>query len=266
MDVVDKPIWTNTWSYFATWQDGIFAVVSLLTVMLLIIWWRQQTRQWFRITMSTLLLALLLSISSYYLFEVPVHFAGCPTGCPGWRGYPRPIAQIHVDGATHIAAIDFALNTLLLWLLWLVAFLIWRLLGVALRWQQRSQQARLLFVIGFMILPWALLPRILTPPQPEIMGEDLRLTTNAGRAAEFTYRITGLWIQRLAVEDVQRFPTEDTANLETINRVGSQVCLRGYTYFFIPWRRYRIDLDGIGRTALRLTELPLTQACWQYPA
>jgi hypothetical protein len=96
-----------------------------------------------------------------------------------------------------------------------------------------------------------------------ITGEELRLTTNAGRAAEFTYRITGLWIQRLAVEDVKVLQPEGEANLETVNRVGSQVCLRGYTYFFIPWQRYRIDLDGIGRTALRLTELPLTEGCWK---
>lgn len=260
---MDQPIWTNDWSYFATWRDGVFAFVSLAFIILLIIWWRQQTAHWFRVAMGALLLALLLSIGSYYLFVVPVHFAGCPAGCPGWRGYPRPIAQIELNGVTQIAAVDFALNTLFLWTLWLAAFLLWRLLAVALRLAQRSQRARLLFVVGFVILPWALLPRVLTPPQPAITGEELRLTTNAGRAAEFTYRITGLWIQRLAVEDVKVLQPDGEANLETVNRVGSQVCLRGYSYFFVPWRRYRIDLDGIGRTALRLTELPLTADCWK---
>jgi len=263
MDSADRPIWTNEWSYFATWQDGIFAIAGLLFILLLIIWWRQQTVQWFRVTLSALLLALVLSISSYYLFIVPVYFAGCVGGCPGWRGYPRPVAQIHLDGTIHLTIIDFALNTLLLWLLCLLAFLLWRLLGMAAQWGQRSQQVRFLFVLGFIVLPWALLPRILTPPQPQITGEELRLMTNAGRAAEFTYRITGLWVQRLAVEDVKMLQPEGEANLETVNRVGSQVCLRGYTYFFIPWRRYRIDLDGIGRTALRLTELPLSEECWE---
>lgn len=262
MDKLNQPVWTNAWSYFATWQDGVFALVSLVFILLLIIWWRQQTIHWFRITVSALLLALFLSISSYYLFVVPVYYAGCPNGCPGWRGYPRPIAQIYGDGSVHLAVLDFALNTLLLWLLWLVAFLLWRLLGLAVQWEQRSQQVRLLFLVGVVLLPWALLPRILSPPQPAITGEELRLITNAGRAAEFTYRITGLWVQRLAVEDVKVLQPEGEANLETVNRVGSQVCLRGYTYFFIPWRRYRIDLDGIGRTALRLTELPLEQPCW----
>lgn len=263
MEIMDQPIWTNDWSYFATWRDGIFAVICLIFILLLVIWWRQQTPQWFRVAMGALLLALLLSIGSYYLFVVPVYWAGCPTGCPGWRGYPRPIAQIETNGATQLATVDFALNTLFLWTLWLAAFLLWQLLAVTLRLGQRSQQARLLFVIGFVVLPWALLPRVLTPPQPRITGEELRLTTNAGRAAEFTYRITGLWVQRLAVEDVKVLQPEDEANLETVNRVGSQVCLRGYTYFFIPWRRYRIDLDGIGRTALRLTELSLTADCWE---
>ncbi|MFZ4658138.1 MAG: hypothetical protein ACOYNY_14075 [Caldilineaceae bacterium] len=260
---MDQPIWTNDWSYFATWRDGVFAFISLVLIILLIIWWRQQTRRWFRVAVGALLLALLLSIGSYYLFVVPVYFAGCPAGCPGWRGYPRPIAQIELNGTTQIAAVDFALNTLFLWTLWLVAFLLWRLLAVAVRWEQQSRQVRLLFVLGVVILPWAILPRVLIPPQPMITGEELRLTTNAGRAAEFTYRITGLWIQRLAVEDVKVLQPEGEANLETVNRVGSQVCLRGYTYFFIPWQRYRIDLDGIGRTALRLTELPLTEGCWK---
>lgn len=261
--MTQQPVWTTQWSYFATWQDGVFAVVSLLFIVLLIIWWRQQTTRWFRLTVSALLLALVLSISSYYLFVVPVHFAGCVDGCPGWRGYPRPIAQIDVDGSVHLAFLDFVLNTLWLWLLWLLAFLLWRLLGLAFQWEKRSQQVRFLFTLGVIVLPWALLPRVLTPPQPVITGEELRLTTNAGRAAEFTYRITGLWVQRLAVEDVKVFQPEGEANLETVNRVGSQVCLRGYTYFFIPWRRYRIDLDGIGRTALRLTELPLSEQCWE---
>lgn len=263
MNITDRPIWTNEWSYFATWPDLIFAFVSLLFILLLIIWWRQQTVYWFRITVGALLFALILNISSYYLFVVPVYFTGCPGGCPGWRGYPRPIAYIQLDGTIHLALLDFALNTLLLWLLWLVGFLFWRIIGLAWRWEQRSQQLRLLFVTGLIILPWALLPRILPPPQPTIHGEELRLATNAGRAAEFTYRITGVWVQRLAVEDVRLLQPDSQADLETVNRVGSQICLRGYTYFFIPWRRYRIDLDGIGRTALRLTEVPLNQACWE---
>jgi len=263
MNFTDQPVWTTEWSYFATWQDFTFALVSLIFILLLIIWWRQQTEHWFRVTVSALLLALVLNISSYYLFVVPVHIAGCPAGCPGWRGYPRPIAHIALDGVTHLTVLDFALNTILLWLLWLVGFLFWRLLGIGWQLERRSLQVRLLFLLIFVILPWALLPRVIPPPQPTISGEELRLATNAGRAAEFTYRITGLWVQRLAVEDVKVQQAEGETNLETVNRVGSQVCLRGYTYFFIPWRRYRIDLDGIGRTALRLTELPLDEGCWE---
>ncbi|MEZ4615671.1 MAG: hypothetical protein R2867_09180 [Caldilineaceae bacterium] len=83
------------------------------------------------------------------------------------------------------------------------------------------------------------------------------------RAAEFTYQITGVWVQRLAIEDVRILDPDADPTLESVNRVGGQVCLRGYTYFFIPWHRYRIDLDGIGRTALRLVELPLVERCWE---
>ena len=43
----------------------------------------------------------------------------------------------------------------------------------------------------------------------------------------------------------------------------SQICLRGYTYFFIPWRRYRITLDATGATAFSLEEVGLDGSCWE---
>jgi hypothetical protein len=90
----------------------------------------------------------------------------------------------------------------------------------------------------------------------------LRLATNARRAAEFTYRITGFWVQRLALEDVRHLQPAGQLDGETTDSSGRQVCLRGYTYFYIPWRRYRIDLDASGVTALSLTQLPLDVPCW----
>ncbi|MEZ4868848.1 MAG: hypothetical protein R3C14_46415 [Caldilineaceae bacterium] len=262
MNTLDTPVWSDRWSYFATWSDSAFAAVSLLFILLILIWWRQQTRHWFRVLMITLLFALLMSIASYYLFVTPIHYANCPQGCAGWRGYPRPIAHIALDGVTHLGVIDFALNVLLLWLLWLVTLLLWRIASVALQWERQPRNVRVLLLVLVFFLPWAWLPRILNPPQPTLTGENQRLAINALRAAEFTYRITGFWVQRLAVEDVKQLEPAAETNLESVNRVGSQVCLRGYTYFFFPWRRYRIDLDGIGRTALKLTELPLDEACW----
>lgn len=256
------PDWLTGWSNFTGWLDLAFAAVAALFVLLLIIWWQQQTRHWFRITMGTLLIALVLCISSYYLFEVPPYYVGCPAGCTGWRGYPRPFAVSRLDNRAQVMPLTFAFNWLMLWLFWLAATLVWYWAGVAVRWRERSLRTRFLVILLIAILPWAVLPRFLEPPQPRTSGEDLRLATNARRAAEFTYRVTGAVVQRLALEDVRRPQAEAQPNAGQ-DTIGSQVCLRGYTYFYLPWRRYLINLDPSGVTALSMKQLPLEQSCWE---
>lgn len=248
------------WSFFANSTDGILALVSGLFVFLLIIWWRQRTKLWLRIALATLLMGMVLCTASYYLFYVPAYSAGCPTGCTGHRGYPLPVALVTLQGRSLIAPIDFALNLLVLWLLWLAASVVWYLAALGFDWQARSLRFRLLFVLILVVLPWAILPRVLDPPQPEMAGEELRIAINGRRAAEFTSRITGLWVLRLALEDVKRVSPEQLAspNAPQLN----QVCLRGYTWFFIPWKQYRVDLDATGVTLVGLQELALDQPCW----
>lgn len=254
--------WSTDWVSFAGWQDALLAGLALLLALLVLIWWRQQTRHWFRLGAGLALVSLLLSIASFYLFETPAHFASCPQGCLGWRGYPRPFATVDFEGQAVITPLDFALNWLMLWLIWLVASVLWRILAIGFRWNERATRLRVLFALLVFVLPWALLPRLLNPPQPQPHGEDLRLAINARRAAEFTYRITGFWVQRLALEDVRQVRPAGELDFDTANQVGSQVCLRGYTYFFIPWSRYRIDLDMSGVTPLSLTQRPLDEPCW----
>ena len=252
----------TTWFTSVAWSDLLFAAVALILVTLLVIWWSQQTRYWYRITICTFLAAFLLCIAGFYMFEVPPYYASCPAGCPGWRGYPRPVATVLLDGSSRISGADFGLNMLMLWLLWLAASMIWRLLGIAFQWWQRPLRTQVLFIFFVAILPWALLPRALDPPQPQPVGEDLRLANNARRLAEFTYQITGIWVLRLSLEDV-RPAVQPPGTVATGNEIGHQVCLRGYTYFYVPWRHYRLDLDPSGRTALGLTELPLREPCWE---
>jgi hypothetical protein len=251
------------WVLFANLADLGLAFVAGLLVTLIIIWWRQQTRQWFRIAAATMLAALLLCVSSYYLFVVPPYLASCPAGCTGWRGFPLPVARIELDGTTRIGPLDFLLNLLLLWLLWLGASLLWRLAAGGMRWENRSWRSKLLYLVLLVILPWALLPRVINPPQPTATGEDLRLAINAQRSAEFTYGVTGFWVQRLALEDIRRAaPADDPESLFGETEVN-EVCLRGYTYFYLPWRRYRIALDAGGVTALAMAETDLSGSCWQ---
>jgi len=143
--------------------------------------------------------------------------------------------------------------------------MLWRLLALGFQWWKRSLWVKFLFVLTLAILPWAFAPRFLPPPQPQTSGEELRLANNARRSAEFTYRITGPWVQRLALEDIRIFRGAQGEGViaSQEQRAISQVCLRGYTYFFIPWRRYRITLDATGATALSLTELGLEGSCWE---
>ena len=251
-------------SYFASWRDLALALGGLLAVTFLIIWWRQQTRHWHRVVLGTFLLAFALGFASIYLFEVPPHLAGCPQGCNGWRGYPLPVARITQEGQTQIGLGDFALNLLLLWTLVLLGALLARVVTSAVGWEERGRRSRTLILLLLFAAPWAYLPRYLDPPQPTTNGEELRLVNNARRAAEATYGITGLWVQRLALEDVRLLSPNPLSESEPILAgVRSQVCLRGYTYFYLPWRRYRVDLEPTGVTALDLVEVPLEGSCWQ---
>lgn len=261
---MDLPIWSDEWTLFATWGDLPFAVAGVILCLLLVVWWRQQSQGWFRVMVATFLAALLLAIASYYIFVVPPYTAGCPQGCTGWRGYPFRVAEFMVIGRSILGPGDFALNVLILWLLWLTASVIWRLLATALQLETRTRRGKILFYLFIVIGPWAILPRVLNPPQLQVVGEDQRLANNALRAAEFTYGITGLWVQRLALEDVRRDPAAAVATSAQAGE-GNEVCLRGYTWFFVPWRRYRIGLDPSGATALSLLELPLEGSCWDQP-
>jgi hypothetical protein len=258
------PTWSEQWRFFTTARDLPFALVGLLLCFLLILWWRQQSGAWFRVAIGVFLAALLLSIASFYIFVVPPHYAGCPDGCDGWRGYPLRFGLARLDGGSEIAIADFALNVFILWLFLLAASVAWRILAEAFRLGTRGRRARSMFVLVFVIAPWALLPRILNPPQPQVSGEELRLANNARRAAEFTYGITGVWVHRLSLEDVRIDPAVSTIDAASGEMgTGNQVCLKGYTYFFVPWRRYRIGLDANGATALSLVEVPLQGSCWQ---
>jgi hypothetical protein len=262
MQNIPLPNWPTDLMIFADWRHLVLAIFGMILLLLMMIWWSQQTRHWFRVAIGTFLLALLLGIGSYYLFVVPAHYAGCDGQCPGWRGYPLPFARVALDGSDQVAPIDFMLNLLMLWLLWLGAAVVWYLSAMGVQWWKRSWRGRLVFILILVLLPWAILPRILNPPQPMPDGEDLRLAINARRSAEFTYRITGLWVQRLALEDIRRSQLDTDVAPPMRQFRDTEVCLRGYTYFYLPWRRYRIALDSSGVTALSLTEVPLEGSCW----
>lgn len=248
--------------YFAQWPDLLFAALGLLLGLLLLTWWRQQSERWYSIFALTLLGAALIDVATYYLFVVPPHVAGCPDGCAGQIGYPLPFALIGIDGNTHLFVLDFVLNLLLIWLFLFGLTVLARIFAEGMSLSRRSRRFKFGFFIVFFVIPLALLPRYFNPPEPHVYGEELRLSVNARRAAETTYNITGLWVQRLALEDIQYAPIQVPDTFGGIDRPQAQVCLRGYIYFYIPWQRYRITLDRTGVTALNLSRLPLQGSCW----
>ncbi|MCL4832112.1 MAG: hypothetical protein KJZ86_06710 [Caldilineaceae bacterium] len=256
-------VWPDDWLHFAGWQDLLFAGLGLTLGLLLVIWWRQQSSRWYSLFAGTLLLGMVLNIGSLYLFVIPPYSAGCPTGCLGRLGYPLPFATVGLDGNSKLYLVDFILNLILLWLLWLGGTVLWRVLSEAVELRFRTLRFRFFFFLLVGVLPWALLPRFLSPPQIDTFGEDQRIAINARRAAELTYDVTGLWIQRLAVEDIRYTPLQVPSIFGGAQQPQSQVCLRGYTWFYIPWQRYLVTLDRTGVTALNMQRLDLAGSCWK---
>ena len=255
--------WPDDWIHFAGITHLILGGAGVVLGALSLIWWSQKTGRWYAVFAVTLLISMLLNVAAFYLFVVPPHSAGCVDLCPGHLGYPLPFATLSPSGAVKIYIVDFVLNLLLLWLLWLGGTVVWRLLSESLELGEKGLRFRLLFVVAFFLLPWGLMPRYFSPPAAAVTGDELRLAVNARRAAETTYGVTGLWVQRLALEDIRYVPLEVPDIFGGIDKPQAQVCLRGYTYFYLPWRRYRVKLDQTGVTALSFQELPLTGSCWQ---
>lgn len=251
------------WSYFAGWSDLIFASAGLLLGVLLLIWWRQQSARWYSVFASTLLFATLLDVVSFFLFVVPPHRVGCPDGCAGQLGYPLPFAVIGLDGRADLFPLDFVLNLLLIWLFCFSMTVVARFGAEAVDLSARSRRFKIVFLTIVFLVPLALLPRYFNPPEPLAQGEHLRLSVNARRAAETTYNVTGLWVQRLALEDIRYTPILVPDTFGGVDRPQAQVCLRGYTYFYIPWQRYRVTLDRSGVTALNMVPISLDGNCWE---
>ncbi len=160
-----------------------------------------------------------------------------------------------------MAFLDFLLNLLMLWLLWLGASLVWRLLGVGFQWWNRSWRAKLVFILFTAVLPWAFLPHIGSAAAPP----GRRRPAPGGECAAFG-RVHiphhRRLVQRLALEDIRHTALEAGGESPFGEGSVTEVCLRGYTYFDMPWRRDRITLDPGGGTALSLHELPLEGSCW----
>jgi len=256
-----------------TWlqsQTNFFLVilVSLFALGLLIVWWRQRTRRWGYLLITTFVVAAILTWSASRLFEVPDYLVGCPTLCPGWRGYPVPAALSTMHGGSTLSVAGLVINFLFHWLLLLLAAAVWS--AVDRQWQTPpALTLRKTVLMGAAIITlWALIPRYASPPEPAVREDQQRLGINAKRLA--ARAVGGLdWrIQRLALEDIRRLPQRsqpDAPGLPPPTGPEWRVCLRGYTFFYAPWRRIYVDLDTSGALAIGGGVLPLDRECWSAP-
>lgn len=243
-------------------------LLGLVLAVLLIIWWRQRMRRWLQGLVLVVLLAGMATTASAYLFTVPDYQAGCAVPCGGWSGYPVPVMTTSAAGSVQLlpagVALSFLLHLLVLLVLGAVSQAV---LAERDPVHQPMRRTVPLLVIAFAAL-WALVPRYASPPEPPVRGEVQRLAINAKRLAP--HAVSGFdWeLQRLALEDVRRLPRRvkaDAPGLPPPAGPDWRVCLRGYSFFYVPWRRVYIDLDATGTYAIGGGVLPLTVECWSAP-
>lgn len=211
------------------------------------IWWRERSRRWGYGLAMALALAGLFTWSAGQLFEVPDYLAGCPHSCAGRReAYPVPTCgqhhAWHVDGQPIWAGgLIFVFDGLLL------------LLAVAALWSVAERNLRLppayawrkvLLITVVVVGLWSLIPRgRRAPPEPAVRGDAQRLGINAKRLAARALGGSVHWRIGASVwKDVRRLPQRsqpDAPGLPPPTGPEWRVCLRSYTFFYVPWRRGR---------------------------
>lgn len=228
--------------------------LALLTVaVLLAVWWRQQTFSWALIVALCLLLAPALSWWSANVFRVEPYRAGCDALCVGRAG--APIATARIDGESEtFLPLGFGVNSLL----YLALLLAW---AAVVRYLARRAGAlsRHPFLIQAAVVavlvvgPLALAPLVLPPPQAQARGDPLRIAINAQREVYMYNQDAASPVLRVGLEDVR--PRAD-------GEQGMRVCLRAYTFFYLPAGYLYLDmaLDGVHSNAGGA--LPNGASCW----
>jgi hypothetical protein len=238
-----------------SWGAAFLAVAMLVLALLLIIWWRQQSFRWPVLLVVCLALAPLLSWWSGKAFEVPAYRAGCDGLCPGYSGAPVAILT-EENAAAGFSAWRFALNSLV----YLVILLSWAaiLRSILRRVNQGSARRRkglgALVAGGLVVLPLGLAPLYLPPPEAQVRGDSLRVAINARREVYLYDQDASLPVLRVALEDVR--PRLD-------GQPGLRVCLRTYSYFYVPSGHMYLDMTPEGVHSNGGGVRALDKTCWQ---
>ena len=237
------------------WGAAVLGIVMFVLALLLTIWWRQQSFRWPVLLVACLVLAPALSWWSGKAFQVPAYRAGCDGLCPGYSG--APVAIFVGDIASDsFSAPRFALNSLV----YLVALLGWAaiLRSILPRVNQGNRRRRrglsVMAAGALVILPLGLAPLYLPPPEAQVRGDSLRVAINARREVYLYDENAYLPVLRVALEDVR--PRVD-------GQPGLRVCLRTYTYFYMPSGHMYLDMtpEGVHSNGGGVTALDKT--CWE---
>ncbi len=102
--------------------------------------------------------------------------------------------------------------------------------------------------------PLALAPVFLPPPQAHVRGDSQRVAINAQREAYMYDDTAPLPVVRLALEDVR--PRLD-------EQPGLRVCLRTYSYFYLPIGFMYLDMTPEGVHSNNGGTLPRDGSCWR---
>jgi len=239
--------------FVSTWTAILVGLALTAVVILLTIWWKQHTFQWAMVLTICLIAAPLLSWWSGEVFVVEPYRAGCDGLCPGYRG--APIATYRIDGeGAEFSRIGFAINCLV----YLALALSWSAVIQAIlarlgEFRRNAALVQLILGLVLAIGPVALSPLFLPPPQARVRGDPQRIAINAQREVYLYDQEAEAPVLRVGLQDVR--PRAD-------GQGGMRVCLRVYTFFYLPTGNMFLDMTPEGVHSNAGGVLPNEASCW----
>lgn len=236
------------------WQALLLGVGLAVLATLSAVWWRQQTYRWIVIVPGCLVVAPFISWWSGLTFQVADYRAGCDGLCPGYGGAPIPFWRGEAAGSEFVAAL-FVVNTLA----YVVILLGWGMViravlrNIAADGRRRTAR-RALLGLALVVLPPALSPLVLPPPEAHVRGDPQRIAINAQREVYMYNDQSPAPILRVGLADVR--PRRD-------GQPGMRVCLRAYTFFYLPVGHMFLDMTPEGVHSNAGGVAPPGASCWQ---